>query len=85
MNHPESRPILHGQERATGSQGTAGVPNPATEEVPGVPPQAGPDEAAVAAAIARQGFAEWSALSAPERGRTLRRAEGSRRSCNPFS
>lgn len=74
MNYPESRLILNGQERAHGSQGTAEVLNPATEEVLGVLPQAGPDEAAEAAAIAQQGFVEWSALSALERGRTLRRA-----------
>lgn len=75
MAYPDLRLILGGEERAKGSQGAAEtVFDPATEEVLAAPPQAGPEEAAEAARLAAEGFAEWSAVSPLKRGEVLRKA-----------
>ncbi|ATN36855.1 NAD-dependent succinate-semialdehyde dehydrogenase (plasmid) [Rhizobium sp. ACO-34A] len=71
---PQAQLILGGEERATGSQGTASVIDPATEEVLAVLPQAGEPEATEAARLAAQGFAEWSVMPAIERAKIMRRA-----------
>lgn len=72
--YPEARLIIGGEERATGSAGTVQVTDPATDEVLASLPKAGHAEAVEAAALSLDGFREWSATSAFDRGKILRRA-----------
>lgn len=73
-SYPQAQLVLGGEERATGSQGTAPVIDPATEEVLAILPQAGEAEATETARLAAQGFVEWSAMPAIERAKIMRRA-----------
>lgn len=73
-SYPTLTLLLGGVETATGSLGRAPLLNPATEEVLTEAPQAGAEEARRAAALSLEGFAEWSAISALERSKVLRRA-----------
>ena len=66
--------IIGGETRSTGSAGTLKVFNPATDELIAELPRGGASEALEAAALAAEGFAEWSAKSAYERYQILRRA-----------
>ena len=66
--------IIGGVSRNTGSAGILKVLNPATDEVIAELPRGGEAEAREAAAVAAEGFAEWSAKSAFERYQILRRA-----------
>ena len=71
---PEAGLIIGGVQRHLGSAGTMEIINPATDEVLAKLPKAGLLEVAEAAEISLQGFAEWSAISAYERSKILRRA-----------
>ena len=66
--------ILNGEPRLTGSHGSFALLNPATAETIATLPRAGRREALEAAALAAEGFAEWSAVAPLERSRILRRA-----------
>ena len=66
--------IIGGEDRRSGSAGTVEVFDPATGETIASLPRAGAPEAAEAARVALDGFKEWSALSAFERYKILRRA-----------
>lgn len=72
--YPEARLIIGGEERASGSAGTLAVTDPATDQTLATLPKAGASEAAEAAALSPEGFHEWSAVSAFDRGKILRRA-----------
>jgi succinate-semialdehyde dehydrogenase/glutarate-semialdehyde dehydrogenase len=71
---PEAGLIIGGVQRHHGSAGTMEITNPATDEVLANLPKAGLLEVAEATEISLQGFAEWSAISAYERSKILRRA-----------
>jgi betaine-aldehyde dehydrogenase len=58
---------INGQWVAASGSDVFSVVNPATEEIVGVVPAAGPAEADVAVQAARQAFAAWSATSPAER------------------
>jgi acyl-CoA reductase-like NAD-dependent aldehyde dehydrogenase len=66
------RLLIGGQWREP-SGGRYPVLNPATEQVVGVAPEAGPGDVADAAAAAREAFASWSATAPAERARLLER------------
>lgn len=72
--YPQAKLIIGGAERSQGSGGVLKVVNPADDEVLTTLPKAGAAEAEEAAALSLQGFADWSAMSAFERGKILRRA-----------
>ena len=66
--------IIGGEDIRSGSAGTVEVFDPATGETIASLPRAGAPEAAEAARLALDGFREWSALSAFERYKILRKA-----------
>lgn len=66
--------IVGGEHRRHGSAGEVALMDPATDETLATLPRAGKAEAREAAALALEGFAEWSALSAFERYKIMRRA-----------
>lgn len=72
--YPELPLIIGGTRRMTGSVGTLDIENPASGEIIATTPAAGAQEAVEAAALASEGFAEWSALSPLARSQTMRRA-----------
>lgn len=74
MTNSTPRPIIDGQERSQGSLGTMQLVNPATEELIATLPSCGAAEAAEAARLSVDGFAQWSAISPFERSKVLRRA-----------
>jgi succinate-semialdehyde dehydrogenase / glutarate-semialdehyde dehydrogenase len=74
MTNSTPYPIIDGQERKHGSLGTIALVNPSTEEVIANIPSCGAEEALEAARLSVEGFAQWSAISAFDRGKILRRA-----------
>lgn len=66
--------VLDGKTRDEGSLGRYDLIDPATGEATGSMPKAGRAEALEAAALAGQGFREWSAIAPYDRSRILRRA-----------
>lgn len=71
--YPNLTLIVSGEERNKGSAGTLCLTDPADGRELTIAPRAGRAEALQAAA-AEKGFAEWSALSALERSKIMRRA-----------
>jgi succinate-semialdehyde dehydrogenase/glutarate-semialdehyde dehydrogenase len=74
MTQTTPRPIIDGQERTSASLGARALVNPATGETICEVPWCGAEEAAEAARLSVEGFALWSAVSAMERGKIMRRA-----------
>lgn len=72
--YPNLTLIVGGEERNGGSAGTLRLTDPADGSELTIAPRAGRAEALQAAAAAEKGFAEWSALSALERSKIMRRA-----------
>ncbi|MBL3567071.1 aldehyde dehydrogenase family protein, partial [Rhodovulum sulfidophilum] len=72
--YPDLTLILGGEARATASEGTMTVSNPANGQDLATIPRAGRAEAEEAARLSLSGFAEWSALSPYERSKVMRRA-----------
>ncbi len=70
--YPNLTLIVGGEERNKGSAGTLCLTDPADGRELTIAPRAGRAEALQAAA--EKGFAEWSALSALERSKIMRRA-----------
>lgn len=66
--------VLDGKGRSTGSLGSYDLVDPATGEITGTMPKAGRAEALEAAALAAQGFREWSAVAPYDRSKVMRRA-----------
>lgn len=69
-----AKPILDGRELDQASLGTTELLNPATGEVIAHLPRTGQAEAIQAAKFSAEGFREWSAVSAFDRAKVLRRA-----------
>jgi len=74
MTQTMPRPIIDGQERDEGSLGTRPLVNPANGEVIGDLAWCGEAEALEAARLSVEGFAMWSAMSALDRSKIMRRA-----------
>ena len=74
MTNSTPRPIIDGQERSQARLGTMPLVNPANEELIATLPCCGAEEAAEAARLSVDGFAQWSAISPFERSKVLRRA-----------
>ena len=74
MSQTMPLPIIGGEERESASLGVRAVVNPATGETIAEPPSCGAAEAAEAARLALEGFAQWSAISPFERGKIMRAA-----------
>lgn len=68
------RPIIDGQAREQASMGTLPLTNPATGETICDMPSCGAEEASEAARLSLEGFATWSAISAFDRSKVMRRA-----------
>jgi len=74
MTVSNARPILDGQELSETSLGSYELRNPASEDLIAVLPRCGAVEAVEAARLSAEGFRQWSATSAFERGKIMRRA-----------
>lgn len=74
MTNATPRPIIDGQERSEASLGTLALVNPSTEETIAVMPKCGAVEATEAARLSVEGFEQWSAISAFDRSKIMRRA-----------
>lgn len=74
MTQTMHRPIIDGQAREHASMGSQPLTNPATGETICHMPSCGAEEAAEAARLSAEGFATWSAISAFERSKVMRRA-----------
>ena len=74
MTHTVPSPIINGQERAEASLGTRPLVNPADGETIGELAWCGEVEALEAARLSVEGFALWSAMSAFDRSKIMRRA-----------
>ncbi|MCP1471759.1 succinate-semialdehyde dehydrogenase/glutarate-semialdehyde dehydrogenase [Sphingobium sp. OAS761] len=74
MTQTMPRPIIDGVERDTASLGRRALVNPATGETICEPPSCGAEEASEAARLSVEGFELWSAMSAFDRSKIMRRA-----------
>lgn len=74
MTHRMPHPIIDGQERRETSLGTRPLVDPANGDSLGELAWCGEAEALEAARLSVEGFALWSAMSAFERGKIMRRA-----------
>ncbi|PTW46607.1 NAD-dependent succinate-semialdehyde dehydrogenase [Rhodovulum kholense] len=72
--YPDLTLILGGEARATASEGTMTVSNPANGQDLATIPRAGRAEAEEAARLSLKGFADWSTLSPYDRSKVMRRA-----------
>src|SRR3954449_5873809 len=66
--------LLIGGERVAGARGTYDIVNPATEQVVGLAPEAGAEQADAAAEAAAAAFPAWSRTKPEERAELLNRA-----------